>query len=84
MKKNSIKTQEFDKKFDDGEDITVFLDTKNIKRPGLESKRVSVDFPEWMVIELDKVSKKLGVTRQSIIKLFISDKLDEEKAKQAS
>jgi len=84
MKKNSIKTQEFDKKFDDGEDITVFLDTKNIKRPGLESKRVSVDFPEWMVIELDKVSKKLGVTRQSIIKLFISDKLDEEKAKRAS
>jgi metal-responsive CopG/Arc/MetJ family transcriptional regulator len=44
-------------------------------RPSLKVKRVSVDFPEWMVQELDKVAKRLGVTRQSVIKVFISDKL---------
>ncbi|MAT38767.1 MAG: CopG family transcriptional regulator [Ectothiorhodospiraceae bacterium] len=55
------------------------FDMQKASRPGLEQKRVSVDFPKWMVHELDKVSKKLGVTRQSIIKIFISDKLREEK-----
>ena len=79
MKKKSIKASEFDKKFESGDNMTEFLDLNNASRPGLEQKRVSVDFPEWMVHELDKVSKRLGVTRQSIIKIFISDKLKEER-----
>ena len=79
MKKKSIKASEFDQKFENGDDITEFLDLQKATRPGLEQKRVSVDFPEWMVKELDKVASKLGVTRQSIIKIFISDKLKEEK-----
>lgn len=79
MKKKSIKASEFDQKFENGDDITEFLDLQKATRPGLEQKRVSVDFPEWMVKELDKVARKLGVTRQSIIKIFISDKLKEEK-----
>lgn len=79
MKKKSIKASEFDRKFEDGDDITEFLDLQKATRPGLEQKKVIVDFPEWMVKELDKVARKLGVTRQSIIKIFISDKLKEEK-----
>ncbi|MBV6641008.1 MAG: CopG family transcriptional regulator [Cyclobacteriaceae bacterium] len=79
MKKKSIKASEFDQKFENGDDITEFLDLQKATRPGLEQKRVCVDFPEWMVKELDKVARKLGVTRQSIIKIFISDKLKEEK-----
>ncbi len=79
MRKKSMKASEFDKKFESGENMTEFLDLQKASRPGLEQRRVSVDFPEWMVHELDKVSKKLGVTRQSIIKIFISDKLKEEK-----
>ena len=79
MKKKSIKASEFDQKFENGDDITEFLDLQKATRPGFEQKRVSVDFPEWMVKELDKVARKLGVTRQSIIKIFISDKLKEEK-----
>lgn len=63
---------------DKGSDVTDHLDLKNATRPGLQQKRVSVDFPEWMVHELDKVSKKLGVTRQSIIKIFIADRLKKE------
>ena len=70
-----MKADEFDKAFDDGEDITEALDLENAQRPGLKSKRVNVDFPEWMLNLLDQESKKLGITRQSIIKVWIAEKL---------
>ncbi|WP_296623436.1 CopG family transcriptional regulator [Marivirga sp.] len=78
LKKTSIKASEFDSKFDNGEDISEFLDLENVIKPANKPKRVSIDFPEWMVLELDKVSKRLGVTRQSVIKVFISEKLKEK------
>lgn len=78
MKKKSITASEFDTKFESGDNMLDHLDLNKTIRPGLEQRRVSVDFPEWMVKELDRVSKRLGVTRQSIIKIFISDKLKEE------
>ena len=70
-----MKANDFDKAFDDGKDITDAMDIKNAQRPGLKSKRVNVDFPEWMVRLLDQESKKLGITRQSIIKVWIAEKL---------
>ena len=75
MKKKSITTAEFDETFEKTENLDEFLDLDNAKRPGLKARRVSVDFPEWMVQDLDKVARRLGVTRQSVIKVFISDKL---------
>ncbi|WP_439474485.1 type II toxin-antitoxin system BrnA family antitoxin [Algoriphagus formosus] len=75
MKKKSITAAEFDKKFDDNENLIEFLDLEKNTRPGQKPKRVSVDFPEWMVQELDKVARNLGITRQSVIKVFISEKL---------
>lgn len=75
MKKKSITAAEFEKKFDDNENLIEFLDLEKKTRPGQKPRRVSVDFPEWMVQELDKVARNLGVTRQSVIKVFISEKL---------
>lgn len=75
MKKKSIITQEFDVLFDEEKDITEFLDLKSAKRSNLETRRISVDFPEWMINLLDQQALKLGVTRQSIIKFWISEKL---------
>jgi len=75
MKKKSITTQEFDKLFEDEKDITQYLNLKSTKRSSLETRRVSVDFPEWMIKMLDQQALKLGVTRQSIIKFWISEKL---------
>ncbi len=75
MKKKYIKAEEFDKKFDRNEDISEYLDVANAKRHGQEQKRVNVDFPVWMVQSLDKEAKRLGVTRQSIIKIWIADRL---------
>ena len=70
-----MKAKDLDKKFDSGEDITEFLDVSNAKRPGLDQKRVNVDFPVWMIHSLDKEAKRLGVPRQSIIKIWIAERL---------
>jgi hypothetical protein len=75
-----MKADEFDKKFDAGEEIIEYLDLTKSIRPGQISKRVNVDFPEWMIQLLDKESKRLGITRQSIIKFWIAEKLKESGA----
>jgi len=78
MKKKYITAAEFDAKFDTGEDVSAHYDLEQAVRPGLEQRRVSVDFPAWMVQQLDQIARRLGVTRQSVIKVFISEKLKEE------
>lgn len=78
MKKKYITAAEFDKRFEAGEALTEYLDLDHAIRPGLEQKRVSVDFPVWMVQQLDTVARQLGITRQSVIKVFISEKLKEK------
>ena len=64
-----MKASEFEKKFDEGRDISKHLDAGKAKRQGWEQKRVNVDFPLWMIQLLDKESRRLGVPRQSIIKV---------------
>ena len=70
-----MKAKLLDKKFDDGEDITPYLDFKKAKRPGQEQRRVNVDFPQWMIRLLDREANRLGVTRQSVIKVWIAERL---------
>jgi hypothetical protein len=72
-----MKAEDFDKKFEEGQDISGFLDLSQAERPGHSSKRINVDFPVWMIQMMDKESKRLGVTRQSIIKIWIAEKLKE-------
>ena len=72
-----MKASDFDKKFDEGGDITGSLDMRKANRPGLEARRVNVDFPAWMVQSLDKEAQRLGVTRQALIKLWLADKLEQ-------
>ena len=72
-----MKAKDLDKKFDAGEDITKHLDLSEARRPGQEQKRVNVDFPVWMIHRLDKEAKRLGVPRQSIIKIWIAERLEE-------
>jgi hypothetical protein len=75
MKKKYMKAEEFDKRFDNGEDVSEYYDLTDAKRPGRELKRVNVDFPVWMIQSLDWEARRLGVTRQSIIKVWIADRL---------
>ena len=70
-----MKAKTFDKKFDDGEDITQDLDIAKARRPEQEQKRVNVDFPLWMIHQLDKEAKRLGVARQAIIKVWVAERL---------
>ncbi len=71
-----MKARDFDKRFDAGEDISKYLDRTRARRPGQEQKRVNVDFPLWMVRLLDKEAKRLGVPRQSIIKVWVAERLE--------
>jgi hypothetical protein len=70
-----MKAKEFDKKFDAGESIVHYLDLERAVRPGQQAKRVNVDFPAWMISRLDQEAKRLGVPRQSLIKIWIAEKL---------
>ncbi|PHS23427.1 MAG: CopG family transcriptional regulator [Methylophaga sp.] len=72
-----MKAKEIDKKFDDNkEDILDAFDLSKARRPNQEQKRVNVDFPTWMVTSLDKEARHLGVTRQSIIKVWLAERLE--------
>jgi hypothetical protein len=62
--------------FDDGEDITQLLDLSSSERPNQEQKRVNVEFPIWMVNQLDMEARRIGVTRQSIIKMWLAERLE--------
>ena len=71
-----MKAKELDRRFDAGEDISKYLDFSKARRPVQEQKRVNVDFPVWMIQSLDKEAKRLGVPRQSIIKVWVAERLE--------
>ena len=76
-----MKAQEFDKKFDEGkEDITDDLDLASARRVNQKQKRINVDFPSWVVESLDREAARIGVTRQSIIKVWLVERLKAEAA----
>ena len=71
-----MKASELDKIFDDNqEDILENFDTSKIKMINEEPKRVNIDFPIWMVQSLDKEAKRVGVSRQAVIKMWLAEKL---------
>lgn len=75
-----MKAEEFDKAFDEGFDVTAHLDLSKARRIKQEHKRVNVDFPVWMIDSLDKEATRLGVSRQSVIKVWLGERLQQQKA----
>jgi len=74
-----MKAKDFDRKFDDNEiDIIDDLDLSTLKRPNQIQKRVNLDFPAWVIDSLDKEANRIGVTRQSIIKVWLVERLEEQ------
>jgi hypothetical protein len=71
-----MKAKKFEQQFDDGVDITASLDLSKAKRVLQAQKRVNVDFPTWMIDSLDREASKLGVTRQSVIKVWLAERLE--------
>ena len=71
-----MKAKTLDKKFDEGKSVLEHFDVSKATKPGQEKKRVNVDFPTWMLQLLDKEAKRLGVPRQSLIKVWIAEKLE--------
>lgn len=76
-----MKAKDFDKKFDEGKkDIIEDLDLSSARRVNQEQKRINVDFPSWVVESLDREAARIGVTRQSIIKVWLVERLKTEAA----
>jgi hypothetical protein len=73
-----MKASDFDRKFDEGKDVTADLDLSQLRRPAQEQRRVNVDFPAWMIEALDREARRLGVTRQSVIKVWIAERLEQK------
>ena len=74
--KTTISNEELERRFDAGEPVLQYFDFSSARRPGLEPKRVNVDFPSHMVDKLDLEAKRRGVSRQALIKMWLADKLD--------
>ena len=70
-----MKAKQFDEAFDKGEDITLHLDLDGARRSSRKRKRINVSFPEWMLESLDLEANRLGIPRQAIIKLWLSERL---------
>jgi hypothetical protein len=71
-----MKAKDFEQQFDEGVDLTASLDVFKAKRVLQEQKRVNVDFPTWMIDSLDREASKMGVTRQSVIKVWLAERLE--------
>ena len=76
MKVKTMKAKDFEQQFDEGVDISASLDLSKAKRVLQEQRRVNVDFPTWMIESLDREASRLGVTRQSIIKVWLAERLE--------
>lgn len=74
--KKTITAEEFDRRFDDGEDVGEYLDWSSARRPGQELERVTIELPVWTLMRLDKEAQRLGVTRQALIKIWIAERLE--------
>lgn len=75
-----MKAKDLDRKFDDGEDVLEYLELARARRVEQKQKRVNVDFPIWMIHSLDKEAKRLGIPRQSLIKMLIAKHIEEARA----
>ena len=75
-----MKASELDRKFDDGESVMDMLDLASTRKLNLDQRKVNVDFPIWMIESLDRTARRLGVTRQSVIKMWLAERLERETA----
>ena len=69
-----MKASDFDREFDEGKNVTADLDLSKVRGPAQEQRRVNIDFPSCMIQSLDREARRLGVTRQSVIKVWIAER----------
>jgi predicted DNA binding CopG/RHH family protein len=75
-----MKAKKFEDKFDNGDEILQHLDLSKAKRPMQKQRRINVDIPEWMIDSLDREASRVGVTRQSIIKVWLAERLEQSQS----
>lgn len=76
--------EQLDEYFDNDGDITELIDESSVVMPNAKTKRVNVDFPQWMLDEIDEQAQLLAINRQAIIKMWLKERLDKERGRVAS
>lgn len=71
-----MKAEAFDQQFDQGESVAEFLDLSRASRPGHELQAVTIDFPQWMLDSLEREARRLGVSREAIVKIWLAERLE--------
>jgi hypothetical protein len=79
--KKRLTAEQLDALHDSGSELSAHINAASSRRPGLQIRRVNVDFPIWMIEQLDQEAARLGITRQSVIKFWISERLSISTAK---
>ncbi|MDR2896007.1 MAG: BrnA antitoxin family protein [Propionibacteriaceae bacterium] len=77
---DTISAEQFDQMFDDGADVTPYLDLRSTRRPNREPKRINIDLSAGMIQDLDAEARRIGVTRQSLIKVWLDERIQQQKA----
>ena len=77
LAKNST---EFDRRFDSGEDIHDLIDISRatVIHHG-EKVRIILDIAEWLVKDIDDISQQIGVDREALIKVWLHERIKQEK-----
>jgi hypothetical protein len=80
QRKTAKSAKEFDRRFDQGEDIHDLLDKTrtNVSRPG-KKVRITLDMAEDLVKEIDRIRENIGVDRAALIKIWLHERVKEEK-----
>jgi hypothetical protein len=80
-KKLAKNTEEFDRRFDDGEDVHDLIDMRNAKiiRHG-KKVRITLDIAEALVQDIDQIRESIGVDRAALIKIWLHERIQQEKA----
>ena len=76
--KKKTKAKDFDQAFDKGEDVSQYLEQASARHVNHQLKRVNIDFPLWVVESLDREARRLGVSRQSLVKMWIAQRFEED------
>jgi hypothetical protein len=85
-KKSTIKkTFKSPKEMDEyleGTDLAPFFAKDGVLKKS-NYKKINLDLPEWLLKELDAEAERAGVARQPLIKIWLVQKLEEERKKRA-
>lgn len=73
--------EELEKMFEEGADMTEYMDLDNIQHVHPHPKQINITIPMWLVDSLDEEAERRGVARKAIINTALVEWVDELNSK---